>query len=189
MKKILLAFALIGASFTASAADGANFGKLEYNFRDYDGDARNQTGGTVVLGRQLSENVKIDGTAEFRTINGADTTSTRLEVGSTVSTVLGSKWGAYIRGSVGERFVQDDDYSYFGIEPGITYAANANWAFSTSYRYRDAFVDGTDGAETHRARVGAAYALTTNTVLTASVARNLGDVQYNEVNVGYGFKF
>lgn len=189
MKKIILAFALIGASFAASAADGANFGKIEYNFRDYDANVRNQVGGSITLGREVAPGIKLDGKAEFRVANGTDTISNRLEVGATYATALVGNWGAFVRGAAGEKFTNGDNYTYFSVEPGVTYALNKDWAFSGSYRYRDAFSDGKAGAETHRVQVGAAYSLTQNTVLTASVGRSLGDVQYNSVNVGYGFKF
>lgn len=189
MKKIVLAFALIGASFAASAADGANFGKIEYNFRDYDADTRNQSGGSIVLGREVAPGIKLDGKAEFRVTNGSDTISNRLEAGATYATPITGNLGVFVRGAIGEKFTNGDNYGYFSVEPGVTYALNKNWAVSGSYRYRDAFNDGKAGAETHRAQIGAAYALTQNTVLTASVGRSLGDVQYNAFNVGYGFKF
>lgn len=182
----VLAVAALGAT-AAQAEDLKNFGKVEYAFRDYEGSA-NKNGANITLGREVAPGIKLDGKVEFRHENGSEKISNRAEVGATYTYALLTNTNVFVRGAVGEKFTDGDSYSYYVVEPGVKLALNKEWAVVSSYRFRDAFNDGR-AEETHRAKIGAEYALTKTTVLTADVARSWGDSQYNSVNVGYGFKF
>ena len=190
MKKLTLLVALASLSIgSAVAADGLNFGKLDYTFRDYDGTGSNRNGAEITLGRQIVPGFVVDGRAELLVTNGSENTANRLEAGASILAPLTSDITGFVRGAVGERFVSGDRYSYYSVEPGVSVALNKEWGVNTSYRFRDSFSSNTVGAESHLFRVGTSYALTENTSVTASIGRVWGDEQYNVVNVGYGFKF
>ena len=190
MKKITFLATLMALSISsAMAADGLNFGRIDYSFRDYDGSKHNQNGINLAVGREIQPGFVVDGRSEFQVQNGTQNTTTRLEGGASVVVPLYSDFTGYVRGAVGERFTSGNSYSYYSIEPGILVALDKNWGLSTSYRYRDAFSDGQVAAKSQQLHVGASYALTPTSSLVAGIGRNWGDRQYTELTVGYGFKF
>lgn len=195
MKAYILAILLAAVSITSLAGDGANFGKIEYAFRDYDGNVSNQNGINLTVGREVAPGIVLDANTAFRTSNGNATNSNRFEIGATYSVPVADSVSGYIRGGLGYTYgglvntpVSGNDYTYFAVEPGINYTINKTWIVGASCRFRDAFSDSVQ-AETHQAKFGAAYALTDASSLTASFGRSWGDAQYNSLNLGYAFKF
>lgn len=181
MKKILLVTLLALAATTVQAAD--NFGKIEYAFRDIDGDAPNKNGLNITVGHKFNPSWAIDGKAEIRVENGTESVSNRLELGTTYS-----EKNLFVRGSVGEKFKEGSSFAYYTVEPGAKFDLTKDLKLIGSYRYRNAFNTSNDD-ETHRAQVGAEYSLDKTSAVTASVGRSWGDTQYNSVNVGYKVNF
>jgi opacity protein-like surface antigen len=191
MKKYILAMVLgMSVMSVHAATDGKNFGKIEYAFRDIDGDHANKNGINLTLGREFAPGIKLDAKFEYRNDNSSDQVSYRTEVGAAFERTILPSTKAFVRTAVGKKFNDGngDDYGYYSIEPGIKYALNNRWAINTSYRFRDTFRNNT-AEETHRGKIGVEYALTKTTTVNVDVARYWGDRQYNGINVGYGFKF
>lgn len=173
---------------TAPEAAKTNFVKLEYAFRDYDADQPNKNGLNLTVGGAIAPRVALDLKTEFRVENGSETTSNRIEAGATYAVGTYNDVAFTVRGAVGEKFTNGDRYSYYAIEPGASYAVNDKLSLNTAYRFRTAFSDSYDD-ETHQVKVGAAYKVSQNTAILASVGRSWGDSQYNSFNLGYGIKF
>lgn len=180
MKKIVLATLLALTTVSAIAAD--NFGKIEYAFRDVEGDP-NKNGLNLQIGHTFNKAWAVDAKSEFRRENGSDTTSNRLELGTTYT-----QGNLFVRGGLGDKFTSGSDYTYYSIEPGFKYEVTDGLKLVTSYRYRNAF-NTSNNDEQHRAQVGAEYAVFKEEYVTASFGRTWGDAQYNSVNVGYKVEF
>lgn len=197
-KLVLVALALVATSASALELDKklsvapveakTNFAKIEYAFRDYDGNAANKNGFNLTVGGVVAPGIALDLKTEFRLTNGSETISNRVEAGATydIGTYRDVKFA--VRGGLGEKFTNGDNFTYYSIEPSASYAINDDVTVTTSYRFRDAF-NNARAEETHQVKVGGAYKLTENTALVASIGRSWGDVQYNSVNVGYRIKF
>lgn len=173
---------------TAPVAAKTNFVKLEYAYRDVDGDAANKQGLNLTVGGVVAPRVALDLKTEFRAENGTQNIANRVEAGATYAIGTYSDVAFAVRGSVGEKFTSGDRYSYYTVEPSASYAVTDALTVSTSYRLRTAFSDSIDD-ETHRLNFGTAYKVSQNTAILASVGRSWGDVQYNSFNLGYGIKF
>lgn len=185
MKKffaVVLAVAAFGIT-SVQAEDQKNFGKVELEFNDVDGNGDNVNQVNFQLGREVAPGIKLDGRVETTRSTDHAILNDRIEIGATYS--LG--W-FNIRGAVGERFDDNNDFSYYAIEPGVRFDLNKEWAIISSYRYRDAF-ENDKTEETHRVKFGAEYSLSKTTYLEVSAARSWGDAQFNTFQVGYGFKF
>lgn len=183
MKKILIAFVLgLGLSFSAMAAEN-NFVKFEYEFNQVDGNHDNGNQFNVQVGHKYDNGIKLDAKGEFARANNTGNLGDRFELGA------GYELGFLnIRGAVGEKFTNGDQYAYYLIEPGVKVPLDQNLSVFAKYRFRDAFDSGRT-EETHRVKLGAEYALTKTTAVEASVARSWGDAQYNTVQVAYAIKF
>lgn len=168
----------------AALAEG-NYAKMEYAFRDMDGDTPNKNGGNLTLGTELSKTFAVEGKLEGRFSNGEDTNFSKRVEGALISQLGG---GAYVRTAIGEKISTSGAYSYYSIEPGYKYALSKDLKLGVAYRFRDAF-DSEQAEETHQAKVSAEYALAADKALTASFGRSWGDSQYNSVNLGYAIKF
>ena len=199
-KSVMLAMVLALAATSASALEldknlnttpveaKTNFAKIEYAFRDYDGDAANKNGINLTVGGVVAPRIALDLKTEFRLTNGSEAISNRFEAGATYAVGTYNDIKFAVRGGLGEKFTNGDNYTYYSVEPSASYAINSDVTVTTSYRFRDAFNDARRD-ETHQVKVGGSYKLTDNTALVASIGRSWGDVQYNSVNVGYGIKF
>lgn len=196
MKSVMLAMVLALAATSASALEltttpieaKTNFAKIDYAFRNYDNKTASQNGINLTVGGVVAPNIALDLTTEFKVENGSKTISNRIETGATytVGTFRDIKFA--VRGGVGEKFADRSNFTYYTVEPIVSYAVNDDVTVTTSYRFRDAFRT-VHADKTHQVSVGGAYKLTENTALVASISRSWGDVQYNSVTVGYGIKF
>jgi hypothetical protein len=180
-KMILFVLALM---VTLPVLAEGNFAKMEYAFRDMDGDTPNKNGANLTVGTELNKTFAVDGKLEARWSNGDDSNfSKRLEAGLT-----GKLGNAYLRGGVGEKLTPHGNYSYYTIEPGYKFDVTKDLKLVTAYRFRDAF-SSEQAEETHQVKLGAEYAIAADKALVASVGRSWGDIQYNSVNLGYAIKF
>lgn len=186
MNKFLTLVTFLAVSFSA-AADG-NYAGIQYQYRD---GASGNTDANVVgltVGQSVSKFLDAEVHARVKS-NDDDTNNTRVEGALVGKLPLIGGLSVYTRGAVGEKFNGQDNTAYWSIEPGVKYAVANNISVKAGLRFRDSF-NGDDVADSTRAwRVGAEYAVTKNTVLTAGVDRSLGDSEYVSYNLGYGVKF
>lgn len=192
MKKILLAVALLSASFGAFAEDAKNFVHGQYVFRDTiagQSDNPNRQGVNLTVGRNIGYGITLDANSQFRNENGKDgNDTTRLESGATYQYAIHKDISVYTRGAVGYKLTDNDDFTYYSVEPGVKAQLTTNLAVKAGYRYRTAFNDSI-ADKTNTVRVGAEYALDKTQSVTLGVDRAYGDSEFVGVNVGYAVKF
>lgn len=195
MKKTVLttALAVLGlASVTAWAAEPQNFVHGQYTFRDTiagQSDNANRQGINLTVGRNIGYGITLDAGAQVRNengSNGADTT--RLETGATYQTEIVKHVAFYTRGALGYKLTDQEDSTYYSVEPGIRVQLLQPLSVRVGYRYRTAFNDSIFD-KTNTVRIGAEYAFTPTQAVTLGIDRAYGDSEYVGVNVGYAVKF
>ena len=187
---LALTLALSTQAFAADAPSQDSFVRVDGVYRNYDGSSTEAFGGNVVLGRSIAKHTVVDGNIQFRHKDeGTNRDSNRLEVGLTQGVpVLVNGLTLYTRGAVGQKFVGDDNFSYYSIEPGVRYEVVPGTGVRAGWRYRDAFEAGNND-QTRTWRVGFDHALTRSTYVQVGVDRSTGDSEWTGVSVGYGMRF
>lgn len=199
MKQTLIAAVLATAAFAAQAAqpltpskEPNSFVHGQYTFRDGiagDSDAANRNGINLTVGRNIGYGITLDGGVQVRNENGSNgRDTTRLETGATYQFGLTKDIAFYTRGAVGYKLTDQEDSTYYSVEPGINVHVTQPLHIRVGYRYRDAFNDNIFD-KTNTVRVGAEYALNKTNTLTFGVDRAYGDSEFLGINVGYAVKF
>lgn len=199
MKKFLAVVALLAVSFTAVAAqpltpskEPNSFVHGQYTFRDGiagDSDVANRQGINLTVGRNIGYGITLDAGAQVRNENGSNgRDTTRLETGATYQFGLTKDIAFYTRGALGYKLTDQEDSTYYSVEPGLNFHVTEPLHVRVGYRYRDAFNNNIFD-KTNTVRVGAEYALNKTNVLTLGVDRAYGDSEFLGVNVGYAVKF
>ena len=192
MKKTLIALALLTTAVAAQAADPKNFVHGQYTFRDTiagQSDNPNRQGINLTVGRNIGYGITLDANSQFRNENGkngADTT--RLETGATLQLPVTKDIAFYTRGAIGYKLTDNDDFTYYAVEPGVKLQVTDALNVRAGYRYRTAFNDAIDD-KTNTVRVGAEYAFTKTQSATLGFDRAYGDSEFFGVNIGYAVKF
>lgn len=186
MKKFLFAVLAL-AAFSAHAEDNRNFVRAEgvyYNIKDTDND---KYGLNLQVGREIAPGFKVDLKQEFRNTENTQAISNRIEVGAALEQKIPFvKVG--VRGAVGEKFTNGDNFEYWLVEPFVAYDVNSDWTVKGSWRYRNAFdSDKHDQTSTYKATV--AYKYTTNTSFDVSLGKTTGNTEYTAVQAGVTYKF
>jgi hypothetical protein len=172
MKKIL---AILTLMTTSTAFAGA----VTVEVMDID----NKTSASQKLyGLYVKENITKDlvGDVAFSNIvtSGTGTLSTRLETGLTGTTPRVGPVNGYVRVSVGQRFTNTKDYSYYGIEPGVLIPVG-DFTGRVGYRYRSAFDPTANNDQTNTWRVGVSYAVTKKDTVGIRFDQVRGDASQN----------
>jgi hypothetical protein len=196
MKKSLIATLIAGLAFgtVALAEDGKNFAHIQYTFRDTISDNKadtNRQGVNFTIGRKVLDNLTIDLGQQFRTErlnNDTGVNTTRLEAGATYQYGLTKDISLYTRGGLGQKFISNQDYTYYSVEPGIKYSLTDAVLVKAGYRFRDAFND-SYYEKTNTVRVGAEYAIAKDQALTLGIDRSYGVSDFVGYNAGYAIKF
>ena len=175
-----MAILLAAVTGLASAADVG----LEYkNYNGVNGGADAEAYSLFVAG-QVANGIKADVKFQSKQDDGTKALSNRLEAGLTGTTELYGPVSGYIRGAVGEKFTNGNDYGYYSIEPGVAAKLGHGFGASLGWRYRDAFNDANgDQTRTWRAKVG--YDLTKQDNVYIGYDRQRGDSEYNAWRIGY----
>lgn len=191
MKKFLLTVSLVALSFTAYA-EPQNFVHGQYTFRDSiagQSDEANAQGINLTVGRKVGKGIVLDGGVQVRQENGSNSRdTTRLEAGATYDLPLSHYVSFYTRGAVGYKLTDQEDSTYYSVEPGLAFQVTQPLRVNVGYRYRDAFNNNIFD-KSNTVRVGAEYALDKTQSVTAGFDRAYGDSEFFGVNVGYAVKF
>lgn len=187
MKKLTLAVSLVVAAFSAHAHDNRNFIKLEAVHYNYTSSPNDKNGFNLTVGREVAPGIKLDVKQEARVEENSQKFSSRYETGIQLDDkILGLTVG--IRGAIGEKFVEGDNFGYWLVEPSVAYNVNDNWAVKGSWRYRNAF-DSERNDQTNTYKVGVDYKYASNIILGASLGRTTGDSEYTSLQGGVNYKF
>lgn len=117
--------------------------------------------------------------------NGNDT---RLEAGATLKHKLTDRWSTSLYLGAGDKYVKNDNYSYWAITPGVKYKINDKWSLGTSVRFRDSFDTSHQQQDTTYA-VKLGYKLTDDITLDTRYRVKRGDSDYNAIGMGLTFEF
>ncbi len=196
MKKILSAVALLVVSVGAMADQPItapdSFIHGQYTFRDSiasDKEDPNRQGINLTVGRNIGYGIQLDGGVQVRNENGAyGRDTTRLETGATYQFGLTQDVVLYTRGALGYKLTDQEDSTYYSVEPGVRYQVTPALNLRAGYRYRTAFSDSIFD-KTNTVRFGAEYTLSKTQSLTAGVDRFYGDTETLGVNLGYVVRF
>lgn len=194
MKKLVLAVALTLTSL-AAVAEG-NFAHIQYALRDTiagDQGQTNRQGVNFTVGHNFNKNWQVDIGEQFRTEKfnedkGAGNNTTRLEMGATYTQPLNDTFSLYTRGAVGYKLTANQDHTYFSTETGANIHVTEPLTLRVGYRYRDSFSQEYFD-KTNTVRLGAQYALSKESFISAGVDRFYGDSQVMGYNLGYGVRF
>jgi hypothetical protein len=179
MKKIFAIMAL-AASASAFAGDSAT---VEYQNLNTIGGADQKNMGLTVK-HEFSQSVAGDVGISSTVTEGTSALSTRMEAGATYSAPVGLGLTGYVRGSMGQKFTNTGDFTYYTVEPGVSKSFGAV-TVKAGYRYRSAIDPTTNNDQTHTARLGVAYALSKNDTIGVRFDRVRGDSVQNVTAVNY----
>ena len=191
-KALLVALALIASVAQAEDKPAKNFIHLQYAYRDTvasDKADPNRQGVNFTFGTKLLDNVTWDVNNQFRAENGQNgNESNRLETGLSYQYGVLKDVALYTRGAVGYKYTNAADHSYYSIEPGVRVQLTSPLAVRVGYRFRDSFSDSYLD-QTNTLRLGAEYALSDNTAVTAGLDRAWQDSEFVGAHAGYVVKF
>ena len=189
MKKFSLAvlMAVLSASVLAKAEDNRNFIKLEAVHYNYTSSPNDKNGFNLTLGREVVPGIKLDVKQEARVEENTQKLSNRFETGATWEQKIPFVTVG-VRGAVGEKFTEGDNFGYWSVEPSVAYAVTDDVSVKGSWRYRDSFdSDRTDQTNTYK--VGVDYKYASNITLGASLGHTTGDSEYTALQGGVAYKF
>lgn len=118
----------------------------------------------------------------------SNSNDTRWETGAKLKHKLSQDWSTSLYLGTGEKFTDDDNYSYWAVTPGIKYKLNSDWAVGTSVRWRNSYNPSHEQQDTTYA-VKLGYQFGPNTVLDTRYRIKRGDSDYNELGLGLTFDF
>jgi opacity protein-like surface antigen len=191
-KALLVALAVFSTLAIAEDKPAKNFIHLQYAYRDTvasDKADPNRQGVNFTFGTKLLDNVTWDVNNQFRAENGQNgNESNRLETGLSYQYGVLKDVALYTRGAVGYKYTNAADHSYYSIEPGVRVQLTSPLAVRVGYRFRDSFSDSYLD-QTNTLRLGAEYALSDNTAVTAGLDRAWQDSEFVGAHAGYVVKF
>jgi hypothetical protein len=184
MKKIIL------AAIVALATSSAMAGSLTVEGQSIEGLNGLQNGTNYGLNYKENINKNFAGDIGLNQTQGNTTKAITnlLEAGLTASTSVGPV-GVYVRSSLGERYTNTTNYSYYGVEPGVTAPlGNSGLTARLGYRYRNAFSEGKN-FETGTIRAGLGYTINKNNAIGVRYDRMRGDSDLNIFAVNFTRSF
>jgi len=191
-KALLVALAVFSTLAIAEDKPAKNFIHLQYAYRDTiasDKADPNRQGVNFTFGTKVLENLTWDVNNQFRAENGQNgNESNRLETGLSYQYGVLKDVALYTRGAVGYKYTNAADHSYYSIEPGVRVQLTSPLAVRVGYRFRDSFSDSYLD-QTNTLRLGAEYALSDNTAVTAGLDRAWQDSEFVGAHAGYVVKF
>ena len=185
MKKFILA--ILALSITTLAHAEGNYAGVKFETRNGLGGGLDSNVYSITAGQNINQFLDAEVYARVKS-NDDDSNNTRLEGALVGKLPLTTELSAYVRGAVGEKFDGTDNFAYWSVEPGVKYQVTNALAVKTGLRFRDAFNSG-DQDSTRTWKVGAEYAITKNTVVSANIDRSYGDSEFVAYGLGYGVKF
>lgn len=182
MKKLITAAGLVLA-MSSVFADSITVQYLNANVLDKE----DQKQYSLTYKHDISKGLSADIGSSTTQTDGTNALSARLEAGMTKTYDLGSGFGFYTRGAIGQKLTNTKQDGYYVVEPGINYASG-NFKYKVGYRYRSA-TSQDNNDQTHTARVGVSYALTKADSVGLNFDRMRGDSNQNSVAIAYTRSF
>lgn len=190
MLRLILSAVLL-LTTTMAQADNHSFG----GYASVKIEARNGKSGTddataygLTLGKSVNKWLDAEVYARIKD-NDNDTNNTRGELATIGKLpIAGTNFSLYTRGALGQKFDGAGSDAYWSVEPGVKYALDPRLNLKAGLRFRDAFSDSANDL-TRTYRIGAEFALTQTSTLSAGVDIQRGHSDYNTVGIGYSIKF
>ena len=132
----------------------------------------------------LSVSTRVKDNNDFEN-NGNDT---RLEAGVKFKQKLSQNWSSSLYLASGDKYVKNDNFSYWVITPGVKYKINDKWSLGTSVRWRDSYqTDHQQNDTTYAVKLG--YKIDPDTTIDLRYRQKRGDSDYNAIGMGLTFEF
>jgi hypothetical protein len=179
MKKIVIATIALLSSLAFA-------GSITLEGQDQLGDkgAKNSINESVSIKESINNNFAGDITFTNYQQSITYALSTRLEAGISGSIPVGPV-GVYTRVALGEKYTNGANFSYWSIEPGITYSLGKVTA-KVGYRYRTATTNpNVYNDTTDTSRFGLSYAITKKDAIGFRFDRVIGDSTNHSYNLNY----
>jgi opacity protein-like surface antigen len=119
---------------------------------------------------------------------GSNGNDTRLEAGAKFKYKINSNWSTSLYLGAGDKYVKNDNFSYWAVTPGVKYKINDKWSLGTSVRFRDSFDTSHQQQDTTYA-VKLGYKLTSDITLDTRYRVKRGDSDYDALGFGLTFEF
>ena len=192
MKKIALAVMLATATQVYAETKQERKGYF-YGIRWENQDGVNGGRDANTYGMQFGKHVNswLDLSVSTRvkdTTEGVNSNDTRLEAGAKLKHKLSDKWSTSLYLGAGDKYVKNDNHSYWVVTPGVKYKINDKWSVGTSVRFRDSFDTANQQQDTtYATKVG--YKIADDITLDARYRIKRGDSDYNAFGFGLTFEF
>lgn len=184
MKKILAIIALTvsGTVFAGSATiEGQKLNTISGN---------DQWNTNFTLSGEVNSSFSVHTQLSSTQTDNTNAVSTRLEVGGTGTETLVGPVKGYVRVAVGEKYSSTGQFSYYSVEPGVTFPVVGALSGKVGYRYRTSFTNANVNKDTtDTIRVGVSYAITKLDSLGARYDRITGDSRQNGYALFYTRNF
>jgi hypothetical protein len=165
-------------------------GSVTFEAQDQQGDKGAKDSRNYQLSVKENINKNFAGDVAFTNYQQVDTNilSTRLEAGLTGSFPVGPV-GVYTRVALGEKDTNGSNFTYYSVEPGVTYTfdkftVKAGYRYRTAANHPDVYKDTTDTG-----RLGLNYALTKHDSIGVRYDRTIGDSTNHSYNLNYTRSF
>jgi hypothetical protein len=187
MKKI---FTILAMVVSASAFAGGSGVTMEYEGEYGKGKDAGTNGSSVAVapyikfGDGWKADVKFDAGRDFGQEDGQNKSiDGKIEGRIRKDIKLTDSFSAGLRIGVGEKFA-GKDFSYYTVEPIVTYKATQQLSFNASARYRNAF-DTANNFQTTTYKLGTAYKVTNEDEVGVKYFEKFGDSRANGFELVY----
>jgi hypothetical protein len=191
--KVFLTLAIASASTQPFAETKSDRKGYFYGIRFETQDGVNGGRDANTYGMQFGKHVNswLDLSVSTRvkdTTEGVNSNDTRLETGAKLKHKLSGKWSTSLYLGAGDKYVKNDNHSYWVVTPGVKYKIDDKWSVGTSVRFRDSFDTANQQQDTtYAAKVG--YKIDDDITLDARYRIKRGDSDYNAFGFGLTFEF
>lgn len=193
MKKIVLAV-LLATTATATWAESKSerkgyFYGIRFETQDAKGGTDANTYG-MKFGKHVTPwlDLSVSTRVKDKNESGSNGNDTRLEAGAKFKYKINSNWSTSLYLGAGDKYVKNDNFSYWAVTPGVKYKINDKWSLGTSVRFRDSFDTSHQQQDTTYA-VKLGYKLTSDVTLDTRYRIKRGDSDYDALGFGLTFEF
>jgi hypothetical protein len=191
MKKSIISLAML--SVMSASALASEYVSLDYSDKQKVGLLEHHDVYGVAVGSNLGP-VTVEGRLENEVVHDPAKHEGLAQVKATYN--IGKWYGVtpYIAGAVGEKDKATINFGYYVVESGLKYSVFQNLDVGVARRLRSPFSEskehtGPDLYRTYENSAFASFKLDGKNSLTAKIARERGDSNYNTVNVGLKHSF
>lgn len=197
MKKILaiLALAVSSTAFAGGAGVTTEF-ESEYGKNGASDSNSISVAPYYKFDNGIKADVKFEGSRDTGTTNGSNKPIDGLiEARVRKDFAIADNLSAGLRLGIGEKMNGENkagntvDFTYYTVEPILTYRATDALSFNTSYRYRNAFNASNYKYSTDTYKVGVAYKVTKEDEIGAKYFEKYGDTRSNGFELVYSRGF